>query len=332
MTLHVGVEVPRADLAALLSDRLGELPGLLDASGASYVVIGAGREEEGALPSPSPTVVGTLLARRTGGIGIVVAASPQRDHPYNVARRVASLDHISGGRAGLLTLRRDRALDLGIGESSAWAPGDLTAARLADAVSAIRKLWRTWPVESLDADPAVARSAQVRYADHVGAFSTKGPLNVPTTPQGESVVFWRVSPAGPAIDDEIETAVSVADVVLVDQDDLARLESARLTSLLTASAAAGRPAQVHVRVRAAVTEAADVVAALAATTYVDGVILRAASADLPRLAGEVLPQLAVSATVIQREAGARRTLRSLLSIPRRPEPDLSGHALAFPIS
>jgi hypothetical protein len=87
-----------------------------------------------------------------------------------------------------------------------------------------------------------------------------------------------------------------------------------------------------VRVRAAVTEAADVVAALAATTYVDGVILRAASADLPRLAGEVLPQLAVSATVIQREAGARRTLRSLLSIPRRPEPDLSGHALAFPIS
>jgi alkanesulfonate monooxygenase SsuD/methylene tetrahydromethanopterin reductase-like flavin-dependent oxidoreductase (luciferase family) len=324
VALDVGIEVPSTDLAALLGTGLGELPGLLDASGASYVVIGADRAKEADSLSASPTVVGTLLARRTDGIGIVVAASPQRDHPYNVARRAASLDHISGGRGGLLALRRDRSLDLGIGEYSAWAPGDLGTAQLADALIASRKLWRTWPIESLDADPAVARSTQVSYAGHVGVFSTKGPLNVPTTPQGEPVVFWCASPAGPAIEDEIETAVTVADVVLVDYDGLASLEPARLTSILAASAAAGRPAQLHVRVLSAATDAAEAVAALAATSYVDGVVLRASSAALPSLIGEVLPQLAASATVARRAPGARRTLRDLLSIPRRAEPDLSG--------
>jgi alkanesulfonate monooxygenase SsuD/methylene tetrahydromethanopterin reductase-like flavin-dependent oxidoreductase (luciferase family) len=330
VTLAVGIEIPSADLSALLGTGLGELPRLIDASGASYAVIGADRAEGTGSPSASPTVAGTLLARRTGGLGIVVAASPQRDHPYNVARRAASLDHISAGRSGLLVLSRDRSLDLGIGERSAWAPGDLAAAQLADALTATRKLWRTWPVESLDADPAVVRSAQLAYADHVGVFSTKGPLNVPTTPQGEPVVFWLASPAGTEIEDEIETAVTVADVVLVDFDGLARLDPARLSSILAVSAAAGRPASLHVRVRTAVTDAAEAVAAFAAAPYVGGVVLRVSPADLPGLADKVLPQLAANGAVALRAAGARRTLRDLLAIPRRAEPDLSGHLIAFP--
>jgi hypothetical protein len=138
------------------------------------------------------------------------------------------------------------------------------------------------------------------------------------------VVFWCASPAGPAIEDEIETAVTVADVVLVDYDALASLESARLTSILAASAAGGMPAQLHVRVLSAATDAAEAVAALAATSYVDGVVLRASPAALPSLVGDVLPQLAASATAARRAPGARRTLRGLLSIPRRAEPDLSG--------
>jgi alkanesulfonate monooxygenase SsuD/methylene tetrahydromethanopterin reductase-like flavin-dependent oxidoreductase (luciferase family) len=330
VTLSVGIEVPSANLAALLGSGLDELAGLLEVSAAAYVVIGADRAEETAPVSASPTVVGTLLARRTSGVGIVVAASPQRDHPYNVARRAASLDHISGGRAGLLALRRDHCLELGIGEYSAWAQGDLTTVQLADALTATRKLWRTWPVESLDADPAVAQSARIPYAEHVGVFSTKGPLNVPTTPQGEPVVFWGASPAGTATEAEIETAVAVADVVLIDYDGLARLDPARITSILAASAAADRPAQLHVRVLTATADAAATVAALAAAAYVDGVVLRSSPAALPSLAREVLPQLTASATVARRPAGARQTLRGLLSIPRRSEPNLSGHLLAFP--
>jgi alkanesulfonate monooxygenase SsuD/methylene tetrahydromethanopterin reductase-like flavin-dependent oxidoreductase (luciferase family) len=303
---------------------------LIDASGASYAVIGADRAEETGLRSASPTVAGTLLARRTGGLGVVVAASPQRDHPYNTARRAASLDHISAGRGGLLVLSRDRSLDLGIGDSSVWAPGDLAAEQLADALAATRKLWRTWPVESLDADPAVARSAQLFYADHVGVFRTKGPLNVPTTPQGEPVVFWLVSAKGTDIEAELETAATVADVVLVDFDGLARLNQARLSSILEVSEAAGRPAKLHVRVHTAVTDAAEAVAALAATPYVSGVVLRVSLAGLASLAGQVLPRLAANGVVALRAAGGRRTLRDLLAIPRRAEPDLSGHLIAFP--
>ena len=81
MTLHVGVEVPCADLAAWLSDRLGELPGLLDASGASYVVIGADRAEEGAL----------LLLRRTQYLAIHAADDLMRARTFVLARRIATL-------------------------------------------------------------------------------------------------------------------------------------------------------------------------------------------------------------------------------------------------
>jgi alkanesulfonate monooxygenase SsuD/methylene tetrahydromethanopterin reductase-like flavin-dependent oxidoreductase (luciferase family) len=330
MALDVGIEVPSADLVALLGAGLGDLPRLLDASGASYAVIGADRAGRGGSLSASPTVIGTLLARRTGAVGIVVATSPQRDHPYNAARRVASIDHVSGGRAGLLVLQRDRSLDLGIGERSAWVPGDLATTQLVDALVATRKLWRTWPIESLDSDPEVAGAARLPFADHVGVFSTKGPLNVPTTPQGEPVVFWLASPADTVSEDEIETAATVADVVLVDYDALATLAPARLTSIIEASAAAGRPAKLHVRVWSAGADIAEVVAGLAARPDVAGVAVRTPPAALAGLAGEVLPHLAASGTVTLRAAGTRRTLRDLLAIPRRAEPDLSANPIAFP--
>lgn len=348
MTLAVGIEVPDADLAVRLGTGLDDLPRLLDASGAAYAVLGADRAARTGEPSASPTVVGTFLARRTTGVGIVVAASPQRDHPYNAARRVASLDHVSGGRAGLLALRRDRSLELGIGGRSTWAPGELTAAHLADALTATRKLWRTWPLESLDSDPEVALAARLPFADHTGVFATKGPLNVPTTPQGEPVVFWPASPAGPLSQDEVELAAVSADVIIVDDDVLAR-ESALLAGAVQAGAAAGRPVRVHVRVRlaasagpvsaerpdASVTET--VLSLGDARPYVSGIVFRVPAADLPRLAGDVLPRLAGSGAVRLRPGTPETpshpvTLRDLLAIPRRAEPDLSANPAAFPVA
>jgi alkanesulfonate monooxygenase SsuD/methylene tetrahydromethanopterin reductase-like flavin-dependent oxidoreductase (luciferase family) len=47
-----------------------------------------------------PTVLLTALAMATSRIGLIATASTTYNAPYNLARRFASLDHVSGGRAG----------------------------------------------------------------------------------------------------------------------------------------------------------------------------------------------------------------------------------------
>lgn len=305
-TTVIGLELPPTSEAELLYGG-SELPALLDDSGASYVVLGAGRSSGGW--SFSPTVIATVLARRTERIGLVVAGSPQRDHPYNLARRVASVDHISAGRAGLLALVHDRSIDAGIGNGSSWVDRSIRRTELADALLAVRTLWRTWPISSLDPDPAIARAAELPFADHVGVFSTKGPLNVPTTPQGEPLVFWSADRSDFA--DRFATA-SIADVVLIDADDL----DAEVFGLADET----ENVRLHVRVRAAA-EAQT----LSKLPNLDGFLLQpdanqlhsVLTSDIRALAGDGTPSPAT-------------TLRDRLEIPRRIEPDLSDHDLAFP--
>ena len=47
-----------------------------------------------------PTLTMCAVAAVTRHVGLVPTASTTYNHPYNFARRMASLDHISGGRAG----------------------------------------------------------------------------------------------------------------------------------------------------------------------------------------------------------------------------------------
>src|SRR5215470_19135525 len=56
-----------------------------------------GRRPSGRL---EPTLLLVALARATSRIGLIATASTSYNEPYNLARRFASLDHISGGRAG----------------------------------------------------------------------------------------------------------------------------------------------------------------------------------------------------------------------------------------
>ena len=318
----VGIEIPSAELVAALGATLASFADGLERSGAAYAIIGADRAEDGSVPSLSPTVAGGLLARRTKNIGLVVAASPRRDHPYNIARRVASVDHVGAGRVGLLPLRRDRALDLGVGEGSSWVAGPIGAAELADAITAIRKLWRTWPIETLDPDPAVSEAAVIRFADHTGVFGTKGPLNSPTTPQGEPLVFWQWDGGRDRFDDELAAARS-ADVIIVDASKIDAFLAVARNTLATA-AAAGQPLQIHVR--AHLTDPNDpAVAAWRDDPAITGLALSPGAGGFAELAVRLLPSLI--ATLPASAAGT--TLRDRLAIPRRREPDLSGNESIF---
>jgi len=322
--LNVGIELPGAELLNALGPQIQELAHFLDASGAAYAVIGGERDEAIPRASPSPTVTGALLARHTRRIGLVAAASPQRDHPFNIARRLASLDHFSAGRAGLLALRRDHATALGLDTTSVWTSAPADAATLADAIVAVRKLWRSWPLASLDPDPAVANDARVRIAGHAGLFPTRGPLNSPTTPQGEPVVFWRWHADAPLASEL--AALQAADIVLVDAAGLdAFLRVA--ADVLHYAYEAGEPIQVHVRTPWHATLDSQL-AQWRGNRHVAGVTL------LPR-AGELAAWFAqgtlagLTGTLSGTAPASRITLRSRLGIARRIEPDLSGNAAAF---
>ncbi|WP_216916974.1 LLM class flavin-dependent oxidoreductase [Nocardia noduli] len=323
MAVVIGVEIPDGQLAQLAAAGFDRVPEAIDAAGVGYVVLGADRADGIPGASLSPTMVATVFGRRTTGLGIVAAASPQRDHPFNVARRLASLDHLTHGRAGWLALRQDRAAALGLDGRGGWAPGPSDAPRLADAVTAARALWRTWPIESLrTGDTGVPDTTPVRYADHTGFFSTTGPLNVPTTPQGEPVVWWRYEPGDDPRD------VGSADIVIVAPEHLA------------AVAELPESVRVHVRLdrsdpglRSRITESA-------ANPRVHGVLVRADLFDLRGFLSGPLTTLARSGIVRLRtdhggihsgttRPGARPTLREYLRTPRRVEPDLSRHRPVF---
>ncbi len=303
-TLVVGVEIPDDQLSGLVRTGFARIPELLDDAGVGYVVLGADRDAP-AGASLSPVLAGTVFARRTHGLGIVTAASPQRDHPYNIARRTASLDHIAGGRAGWLALRADHGNALGAPGYGTWAPATAQPGPhiLAEAVTAARALWRTWPIESLTADVSDRPAyTEVRYADHTGVFPTTGPLNVPTTPQGEPIVLWNYRRG------DGEHSAS-ADIVVVE----ARENDA---------AAAELPATVttHLRLDGRDPELPSRIQHSAAGGSVSGVLIRLDLAELPGFVGKTLPALS-DAGLIRRRAG-EPTLRAYLGIPRRPGPAL----------
>jgi len=199
----VWLALTRAVLAELLApgrrDTLERVATGLD-RGVDAVVLGADvgtrHGDQQHAPGIDPSIAAIALAHRTARVGVVVAASPRRDHPYNVARRLASIDHASAGRAGLLVGVDDAAAAPG----SPWtaAGADVAAA---DAVTAVRELWRSFPVDTIVADQdrgVFAESHRILAVDHTGpAYSVSGPLQVPWSPQvWPPVVAWRSTGEG----------------------------------------------------------------------------------------------------------------------------------------
>ncbi|WP_328396418.1 LLM class flavin-dependent oxidoreductase [Nocardia sp. NBC_00416] len=311
MPLVLGLQIPDDQLARLTRTGFGEVPELLDASGVGYIVLGADRRAAGGA-SLNPALLGTVFARRTRGLGIVAAAAPQRDHPFNIARRLASLDHLTRGRAGWLALRSDAHLALGATRHGSWAPagGPVGAELLADAVTAARALWRTWPLESLTrASAAIDRTpdVEVRYADHTGAFATTGPLNVPTTPQGEPIVCWEYEPGDSG-------HLGVTDIAFVTPRDRA------------VAVPADPAVTTHVRLHGESARLRSRIAELADDAWgVTGVLVRIGLAELPGFLDTTVPALADAGLIRLRAAtgaaGDAPTLRDHLGIPRRPDPD-----------
>jgi alkanesulfonate monooxygenase SsuD/methylene tetrahydromethanopterin reductase-like flavin-dependent oxidoreductase (luciferase family) len=154
------------------------------------------------------TIAIAALAARAPRTGWLAAAAVHRDHPYNLACRIASADHLSGGRSGLVLGLSDGYAPAGREGHEVWGGAGLTldvpigVSTTLDAATAIRQLWQSWPYSSIIADRDsrfYARGDQIRHIDHRGVFSIDGPLTVPTTPQGAPVLAWRARTATEAV-------------------------------------------------------------------------------------------------------------------------------------
>jgi len=135
-----------------------------------------------------PLVLLTALALRTERIGLIGTASTTYNHAYTLARQFASLDHISKGRAGwnIVTSWAPRAA-ANYGFSAEIEHGDRY--RIAEEfVAAVDALWRSFPASAIIDDAAAGQfldAAQIQPVDFHGSHvRTRGPLNVPASPQG----------------------------------------------------------------------------------------------------------------------------------------------------
>jgi FMN-dependent oxidoreductase (nitrilotriacetate monooxygenase family) len=167
-----------------------------------------------------PFTLLSALSQVTQRIGLIATGSTTFDAPYHIARRFASLDHLSGGRAGwniVTTSNPDAALNFGLEEHMEHAERYARAREFYDVVTG---LWDSW------ADDAFVRDVEkglyfhpdkLHVLNHTGKYlSVRGPLNIARPIQG-----WPVIVQAGASDAGRQLAAETAEAVFTAQANLA---------------------------------------------------------------------------------------------------------------
>jgi len=193
--------------------------------------------------SLEPTIVLTAIARVTERIGLIGTLSSSFNDPFNVARRLATLDQLSGGRAGWnVVTTADAASARNFGLDQAVEHG-LRYEIAAEFVAVVRALWQSWEPGALVADRergVFADTSKIHAIDHHGAhFAVAGPLNVARSPQGEPVIVQ----AG-ASNDGRALAARVGEVVFTAADTRAAAREYYLDVKSRAAAFGRRPDEI----------------------------------------------------------------------------------------
>src|SRR6201994_390834 len=159
-----------------------------------------------------PFTLLSALSQATSHIGLVATGSTTFDEPYHIARRFASLDHISGGRAGwniVTTSNPDAALNFGMEEHMEHDERYRRAREFYDVVTG---LWDSWADDAFirDVDSGVFfEPDKMHVLNHKGKyFSVKGPVNIARPVQG-----WPVIVQAGASDAGRQLAAETAEMV-----------------------------------------------------------------------------------------------------------------------
>jgi alkanesulfonate monooxygenase len=139
-----------------------------------------------------PLTLLPVLAMFTEHLGLIATASTTFEPPYTIARRFASLDHISNGRAGwnlVTTSNPDAALNFGLTEHMEHDERYRRAREFYDVVTG---LWDSWAEDAFvrDVENGVYFDpARMHILDYKGDYlSVRGPLNIARPIQGWPVI------------------------------------------------------------------------------------------------------------------------------------------------
>ncbi len=183
------------------------------------------------------TVIGALAAV-TERLGFVASASTTYNEPYHVARKFASLDHISGGRVAwnvVTSWSEQEAYNFG---RDAHMEHGLRYRRAEEFVDVVFGLWDGWDDDAFIRDKASGQyfdPAKLHNLNHRGeVFAVKGPLNVGRPIQGYPVIAQAGS-SGPGQG----LGARIADIIFTAQNDRAHA-IAFCASVKAHAAAAGR--------------------------------------------------------------------------------------------
>lgn len=256
------------------------------------------------------TLVAAQIAPVTKHIGLIPVATVTHTEPFHVSKAIATLDHISHGRAGWQVRVSPTAHDAALFGRRPAPGADELFDEAADAVEVVRRLWDSWEDDAVIRDVATGRYIdrdKLHYIDFAGEnFSVKGPSITPRPPQGQPVVAALAH-------GNYEFAAANADLVFVTPHDEGSLRTI-LADVGHARRAAGREIGVYADL---VVSLADdplaPVAAIASDAHVftgtaddlvdlllgwqdagvDGVRLRPAinAVDLPAIVDELVPRL-----------------------------------------
>ncbi|MGX7673726.1 LLM class flavin-dependent oxidoreductase [Plantactinospora sp. DSM 117369] len=151
-------------------------------------------------------LVAARVAPLSRHVGLIPTAVVTHTEPFHLSKAIATLDHVSTGRAGVqvrVSVRSDEAAHfgrrtlprLGTEEFTGPAVQGLIAdlfEEAADYVEVIRRLWDSWEDDAEIRDVATGRFVdreKLHYINFEGRwFGVKGPSITPRPPQGQPVV------------------------------------------------------------------------------------------------------------------------------------------------
>lgn len=187
-----GINIDHYQEVAQTAERgLFDLVFVADSPG-GYEGEGAARGRMGRVAVFEPVTLWSALSARTSHIGFVATASTTYEEPYTLARKFASLDHLSKGRAAWNVVTTGAESAAGNFGFDKHPDHDLRYERAEEFVDVVKGLW-----DSYDDDAFLRDKASGLYFDvekqhtlnHKGRFfSVRGPLNIARPPQGYPVV------------------------------------------------------------------------------------------------------------------------------------------------
>jgi len=139
-----------------------------------------------------PLVLMSLMAKATERLGLISTLSTSLNEPYTIARMLRSLDLVSKGRMGwnVVTTNSPEAQ---LNYYSGTLDHAHKHARSLEVWEAVLRLWGSWPEGALKLDVAsgvFADTSLIQPIDFKGEYvTTRGPINLPPSPQGQPPVF-----------------------------------------------------------------------------------------------------------------------------------------------